>query len=592
MILKEIFIKLFKIYVTNIDKMSESTLNINRYPGVKPFTKDDEGIFFGRKEDVRKLDSLIFIKQVVVLYGKSGYGKSSLLNAGIIPNLIKNGKWMHFSIRFNNFSDREEASNISPANTVKMRLSHKLTKKRYLLDKICLLEDSFWYWIKNNQQNSCKSQFILLFDQFEELFSYPKEQIDEFSEQLSQLLYTTIPVKFRKRLSILDEEGDLADDVHDFVYDKPEIKVVFSIRSDRLSLLNGLTDRHPMILQNFYELNALSRDQAYQAILEPSILPQEFRFKTSDFKFTTEATNLILNNISNPQDGKIETSTLQIVCRYIEDELVNIQHNKLITVEILGDINDIFQQYYENILNKLDHNNKRLAQHLVEDELIESSKRNLLSESYIQNKFGISVNLLNHLEQTSLLRKERDASGRILYEISHDSLIGAIEKVAHSRRELEENIRKKELEKQLESEKLRANELIKLNNLSRKRSKIAITLAVVCFLISILAVISQFNAVNAKMKAEEAEKLAKEMEEVSKNNENLAKQAKYKSEIASARLFKEKGDHYSSEYGNSKTALETAIFMYDSALYFIKDYQNVELYNDLKLNIKKCQERL
>lgn len=73
---------------------------IRRYPGAKPFSVDQRGIFFGRDQDVEELAELISIEQSVVLYSKSGYGKSSLINAGVIPRLEKEDNLIPFSFRF------------------------------------------------------------------------------------------------------------------------------------------------------------------------------------------------------------------------------------------------------------------------------------------------------------------------------------------------------------------------------------------------------------------------------------------------------------------------------------------------------------
>ena len=58
-----------------------------RYPGVSPFETNQADQYFGRTRDVQDLYDLILLEKMVVLFGKSGYGKSSLLNAGIIPKL-------------------------------------------------------------------------------------------------------------------------------------------------------------------------------------------------------------------------------------------------------------------------------------------------------------------------------------------------------------------------------------------------------------------------------------------------------------------------------------------------------------------------
>ena len=60
-----------------------------RYPGLKPFSAEEKHIFFGREQDIDQLSKLIRIESPIVLYGKSGLGKSSLLSAGVIPQLEK-----------------------------------------------------------------------------------------------------------------------------------------------------------------------------------------------------------------------------------------------------------------------------------------------------------------------------------------------------------------------------------------------------------------------------------------------------------------------------------------------------------------------
>jgi hypothetical protein len=558
---------------------------INRYPGVKPFSEKEQFLFFGRENDLEALNSLIFVKQTVVLYGKSGYGKSSLINAGIIPRLKNNESWVHFSIRFNNYSEKEAIQNVSPSQTTKQRFAATISKKTGSgFYQIITNEDSFWYWIKLNQLESNKSKFILFFDQFEELFTYPREQVAEFSEQLSQLLYNTVPAKFRKKIAELDETDAISDELNDFVYDKPEIKVIFSIRSDRMSLMNSLTDKHPFILQNCYLLDALSIDAAASAITEPAKLSSENGFSTPPFEFAKGAVDKILNSIANPEDGKIEAATLQIVCRYIENTIVAEKGNRLVTEDILGNITDIFQQYYESIVNKLPPGERIKAQHLIEDELIEGGRRNPLTAGYIQKKFGLGQDLLAELENSSLLRKERDAAGRLLYEISHDTLIAAISKVADSRRKAEDEIkkqeaeiRKKELEKEIEEERKRADQLAELNERAKSRTRIAAGLAIACILIASLAVISWIKATESESKA--------------KKNEAQAKAAQYESERAFATLYTDKGDKYF--YGRGITAdPEMAYNMYDTARKILINHKEDTLFKQIEKQMSLCIEKL
>ena len=570
-----------------------------RYPGVKPFTAAEKDLFFGREKDIEDLDRLIFIKQTVVLYGKSGYGKSSLLNAGIIPLLQAEGTWTCFSIRFNNFSEREKETLVSPSDNIKLRLKQGLDKNATsLLDTILPGEDSFWYWIKTHQWAAKKSQFIFFFDQFEELFTYPKAQVEEFSEQLSQLLYTTVPVKFRRQLAEMDEQNEVSDELHQFLYERPEIKVVFSVRSDRISLLNILTDRHPSILQNCYELDALTRQEAEQAIVNPAKAPQEEGFATAPFSFSEDALQKILNSVANPQDGKIETATLQIICRFIESDLVSEKKLTIITGESLGDIADIFRQYYESILSRLNPEERDKAQRLIEDELIEEGRRNTLTASYIKKKFRIEEDLLLQLEQSSLLRKERDAAGRILYEISHDTLVGAIERVAQKRRLIEEEAKRQKLEEQIAEERSRAAHLEELNKKAVFRWRLSMGFAFISLIVAVLAFYF-FQRANQQSKiASDQEQIAKSQTQIAKAQTQRVNVELFKNKMQKAKTLLEdvKNSYlFSHDYKLALRNLNAAdSLLVADGIELLADEKNEreKLLNEIKETKTFCQDQL
>jgi hypothetical protein len=570
----------------------------HRYPGVKPFTSEEKDLFFGREKDTKDLYSLLFIKQSVVLYGKSGYGKSSLLNAGIIPKLMEEGEWTCFSIRFNNFSEREAKGTVSPMENIKLRLKLDLDPGATgMLDAVIPGEDSFWYWVKALQSADKRSQFIFFFDQFEELFTYPREKIEEFSEQLSQLLYNTVPVRFRKRLAEMDEKGEVSDTLHDYLFEKPEVKVVFSVRSDRLSLLNMLTDRHPTILQNCYELDALNVAQAEQAVVNPARAPQSSVFVTPSFEFTADAVEKILDSIGNKQDGKIETSTLQIVCRYVEDELVGVKGITVISGGLLGNIADIFKQYYEGVLAKLNVNDREKVQHLIEDELIEDGRRNTLTDGYIKKRFGFDDELLRQLEQSSLLRKERDASGRLLYEISHDTLVKAIESVAENRRAIEEGDKRSKLEENLAEERKRAEYLLELNARAVVRTRLAIGLAVISLLVAVFAIFSWHETKLARDVANKLSQVDSAKTVEAMTQEKNAKVALFENNLQKASILSEDVENSYMESHDYRIALRN-LRAADSLLQVSVDLperdkrQRQELSEDIDKQRRTCQDSI
>lgn len=59
----------------------------NPYVGPRPFEPEDRNRFFGRDGEASEVVSLVIAHRVLLLYAQSGAGKSSLINAGIIPRL-------------------------------------------------------------------------------------------------------------------------------------------------------------------------------------------------------------------------------------------------------------------------------------------------------------------------------------------------------------------------------------------------------------------------------------------------------------------------------------------------------------------------
>ena len=57
------------------------------YPGLRPFGREEDAIFFGRKEQVDQLLDKLGETHFIAVLGTSGSGKSSLIRAGLLPAL-------------------------------------------------------------------------------------------------------------------------------------------------------------------------------------------------------------------------------------------------------------------------------------------------------------------------------------------------------------------------------------------------------------------------------------------------------------------------------------------------------------------------
>jgi hypothetical protein len=73
--------------ITSIN--DDSTLPEASYRGIESFRFIDRPIFFAREKETRKLLRYVTMYRGTLLYGNSGTGKSSLINAGLIPAVIE-----------------------------------------------------------------------------------------------------------------------------------------------------------------------------------------------------------------------------------------------------------------------------------------------------------------------------------------------------------------------------------------------------------------------------------------------------------------------------------------------------------------------
>jgi hypothetical protein len=57
------------------------------YPGLRPFRSDEQAIFFGRRRQFVRMINILKRQHFLAVVGTSGCGKSSLVKAGLLPEL-------------------------------------------------------------------------------------------------------------------------------------------------------------------------------------------------------------------------------------------------------------------------------------------------------------------------------------------------------------------------------------------------------------------------------------------------------------------------------------------------------------------------
>ena len=425
-------------------------MKTNRYPGVKPFETGEQDRFFGRDRDIADLYDLILLEKLVVLFGKSGYGKSSLLNAGIIPRLDEEQdpalRYHTLVVRIGPYVAGQ--STLSPVENIQQRLQDRFPLAEGGAEELgtILPEASLWKTFKQRQMAGGPRRYLLIFDQFEEFFFYPSEERQRFKEQITELLYQAIPQRVREQSSVLPREQ------RQQIATPLEVKAIFAIREDRLSLLDTLKDYLPAILHKRYELRALSREQAQQAIVQPAAL-EGANYAAAAFRYDPPALEAMLDELSRSQgvqQQQIEAFLLQILCQYLEAKVIDQQvPQNLIRVSDLPQMSKLVDEYYQQRLHRLPEGMRDSAQRLVEALIIydpesgESRRQALDGDLLLQqyHKQGATPELLRELENTFLLRREANHFGGFNYEISHDTLLGPIQRDKKRRLEAEQQRR-------------------------------------------------------------------------------------------------------------------------------------------------------
>jgi len=495
-----------------------------RYPGAQPFTTAQKDLFFGRDEDITKLHRLVKTESLVVLHAKSGMGKSSLLNAGIIPAVIQETEYTPLHIRFNAWT---EGKLDLPADITRKTISPEGSKRTFI-DSLINNEQSLWHELKETQLLSeGQRKYLLIFDQFEELFTYPVDAISAFRDQLAEALYTRIPQRYRKVLEAQIEQGvcTLKDQDFDRLQEPITVKILLSVRSDRLHLMDRLSVSLPDILGNCYELETISPAQAITAIVEPARRSGDFTAPV--FTFSAAAVDHVVDFLDDAE-RRIETIQLQILCRTFEERVIQekITHFEK---ETLGELEDIISSFYSRQIDLLGSEmDQYRARLLIEEGLIvpEDRQRLTLHEAQILSLFQVPRAHLAILVDGGLLRAEPALRGGYAFELSHDTLVGPALEARSKRREQEANAAK------LVQEQAVAKALAEERQKRQRSRFLAITFAILSAISLVAAVWAWQQTRIAKAAEQNANAQKLEAERQRQEALNQGKIAKESSQVA------------------------------------------------------------
>jgi WD40 repeat protein len=379
------------------------TRAFNPYVGPHPIAEHEK--IYGRNREIAQLTSLIIAERIVLLYSPSGAGKTSLIQAGLIPHL-------------------REDFYILPIVRVKEELPRQLAEaNRYLMSTLQWLEKE----LPEADRRSIETLAQLSLDEYLNTRPRPVEArkldlliFDQFEEIL-----TTAPSDRQGKLAFFDSLGEALKNQNRWA--------LFAAREDFLGVFAPYIASVPTRLSNTFRLDLLGPEAALEAIREPS--------RTNGVEFTKAAAEELMNNLRRTRiqnlDGSVEIQTgeyvepiqLQVVCRRLWQKL-NEDHHIIDKNDLdnMGDVDESLAAYYEDSVKQAaleGEVDERIIREWFSKQLI--TKEGFRSQVQIQNTRGLDIDVVRNLEDMHILRAERRA-GTTWFELSHDRMIEPIKK--------------------------------------------------------------------------------------------------------------------------------------------------------------------
>ncbi|MEO6722228.1 MAG: ATP-binding protein [Ferruginibacter sp.] len=400
--------------------------NTSSFIGLQSYTEEQADNFFGRDKEIESLTKLVESNTLTIVFGKSGTGKTSLLNAGVFPNLRKD-YCLPFRIRLE-FRD----DSLDLITQIKNVLQQEIDKYGFSVEAYPGGETLWEYFHREPLWNAVTP--ILVFDQFEEIFTLAKKNerfgIKEqaiFWEELADLIENSIPEKLKEQFLNNKEE------IH-YNYRTQKTKILFSFREEFLPEFESITSKIPSIKFSRFRLLPMNGHQAYEVITrtwKDDINPTEARQVVSFFTYDNENESYDLITV--------EPALLSQVCSYIDKERIKEGAEK-VSAELLKKYpkDTILRSIYEEgieegneALNRYGQAVEKLARNpvkeFVEEKMITTEgyrTKYSLSENDVYIRPGVEV-LINRY----LIREDDNK-----LELTHDILAPIIKTDREKRR--------------------------------------------------------------------------------------------------------------------------------------------------------------
>lgn len=404
--------------------------NNNPWMGPGTYEEGQAYKFKGRDKDVEKLKLMLQQNDIVVCYGASGNGKSSLINAGISPALRDVGM---FPIVITFTKDDYDNDNIDFDDVILKRI------EKYLQDFEKNLREKYKDELRESShvQFELESQYrdkqiphslwwklrtetiripyggynyipVLIFDQFEEIFGAAWKD------------------KFFKWLECLCKDICQDDTVFNDGSNPPSrklFKLLVSLRYEYLAELDDWCSQKtfiPQIMQNRYYLRPFSREQAMAVITEQPLSENSIEFCTT----LNSIKDSILDYIDPKNNDEIEPVILSVLCYNLYNKALKKGKKELDKSDLKEiPLNQIIRNFYETEIKSVILSERHLD--FFEQELVNAEGRRERIKTVRLQSIGFGEHYRSQLEKKHLIRITQ-INKEDYVELVHDRIADAI----------------------------------------------------------------------------------------------------------------------------------------------------------------------
>jgi hypothetical protein len=388
----------------------------NPYVGPRPFEAEEAHRFFGRTREIRDVTSLVIAHRIVLLYSTSGAGKSSLINAGVVPALLESGYQVLTGGRVGGpVPKNARAGNVFAASLIAQWGSPESASTAATLGQLL---DGL---PRDRDEDGEPQPRAIVIDQFEEIF-------------------TAHPEHWEKRTGFFDQLREALDR-------DDRLRLVLALREEYLAQLDPYTELLPTRLRARFRLERLDDSSAREAVEKP--------LRDTRRSFDPKAADALVHNLRRVRiqtaGGQatevageyVEPVQLQVVCENLWNGLPD--DVRLITSEhlkMLADPDKVLALFYDDALKAAKdragkgrdlpfglHLRDRVKpprlRRWVKDELITpGGTRSTVYRGAVETA-GLPNEAVDALEDKRLIRAEERAGAK-WYELTHDRLIEPI----------------------------------------------------------------------------------------------------------------------------------------------------------------------